>query len=295
MPSHDPSLDTNPPLALSAAELKILDLLDVKVYVKDLNSRFTYMNSRCLQNMRVNSLAEVIGKTDADFFTADLAAQQRQDEIDVMTTGKPKDKLECEQWGDKRQTWVLTSKVPLRGPDGTIIGVVGTSKDVTDFENKALAYEFLLDQIPDPMWVKNADLKFVFVNAALAKLLGKEKKEIHNKTDQDHLTIQQEIDQFRRDDLAVLSTGKTLRKIEKITTRDSQVRTIETQKVRLPGPDAPAESKYQVLGIARDVTEQIRAQRALQDERQARTIAHALNGWIAVMEGSWFCLKLTHG
>jgi signal transduction histidine kinase len=83
----------------------------------------------------------VVGKTDFDFFSAELAAKYRADELRVMESGLPL--MECEertvdhQLGQDR--WFLTSKVPWRDRHGKTIGIVGIARDIT--ERKQLEVE----------------------------------------------------------------------------------------------------------------------------------------------------------
>ena len=76
---------------------------------------------------------DLIGKTDADFYTAELAAEYRQDEEQLARTGKPlvnKEEPHLDTAGNRRA--VLTTKVPLKDSQGRVVGLVGISRDVTD-------------------------------------------------------------------------------------------------------------------------------------------------------------------
>jgi signal transduction histidine kinase/CheY-like chemotaxis protein len=73
-----------------------------------------------------------VGKTDFDFFTDEHARQAFEDEQEVIRTERPLvDVEEREVWPDGHITWVSTTKLPLRGPTGAIIGTLGISRDIT--------------------------------------------------------------------------------------------------------------------------------------------------------------------
>lgn len=274
----------------------VLDLLDAKIYVKDRHSRFLYMNRYCADEMRIDDPASVIGKSDADYFTSEHADVTRRVEAEILASGKGIcNVLEHETWHDRRHTWVLSSKFPLRNRAGRIVGLIGISKDVTDAINTERAYEHLLDEIPDLIWVKNSDLEFTFVNRALAQLFKQCKSEIYGKKDQQFLGITQELHKIMKDDMEVLATGEPKVISETLTVDGSPTKRLRTYKVRLPGPDAPPESKLQILGIAHDVTGLLQESRDHHEQFIARTISHSLKGWVAVIDGAIFALKLRQG
>ncbi len=109
------------------------------VYFKDRNSRFIAVSHSKAARHALEP-AEMLGKTDADFFTAESAQWRRVDEESIMAMAEPViDKLEQVTWRDGREGWVQTTKCPLRDDDGDIFGTLGFSYDVTTRE--ALAHD----------------------------------------------------------------------------------------------------------------------------------------------------------
>lgn len=115
------------------------------IYFKDRQSRFVRINRALMEALRLNDPSEAVGKTDFDFFTARHAERAYAHEQRIMQTGESLLDIEEEEtWPDGRITWVRTTKVPFRDADGSIIGLVGVSRDVT--ERKKLEQQFLRAQ-----------------------------------------------------------------------------------------------------------------------------------------------------
>jgi two-component system, NtrC family, sensor kinase len=103
-----------------------------RIYFKDEKSHFIAMSDSFAAHHKL-PLEQCIGKSDADLFAADHAKSALQDELTVMATGEGVfNKLEKETWQGGEVTWAITTKLPLRNGDGTIIGTFGVSKDVTE-------------------------------------------------------------------------------------------------------------------------------------------------------------------
>src|SRR5262245_18416689 len=92
-------MTTNPPIDITAAERanQLLDRTLVKaflenvpdiVYFKDRESRFIAV-SRSKAKRHELEPADLLGKTDADFFSEQHAQQARADEEKIMATGTP--------------------------------------------------------------------------------------------------------------------------------------------------------------------------------------------------------------
>ena len=100
------------------------------IYFKDRESRFIMTTSAHLKTFGLSDLAQVIGKTDFDFFSEEHARQAYEDEQGIVRTGESILGVEeRETWPDRPDTWVLTSKMPLRDEAGDIVGTFGISRD----------------------------------------------------------------------------------------------------------------------------------------------------------------------
>jgi diguanylate cyclase (GGDEF)-like protein len=96
------------------------------------------------------ALAEVLGKTDFDIFSEPHAMEAWEDEQQIILTGKPLvAKLERETFRDRPDLWMSTTKMPLRGESGQIIGTFGLSRDVTEQvkAQQAVAHQALHDPV----------------------------------------------------------------------------------------------------------------------------------------------------
>jgi len=111
----------------------LLSATGERVYFKDLQSRFLLVSAGWIAAYAPGRTAEeLIGKTDSDVFSGEHALAAFQDEQQVIRTGEPLvGKVELETYGGRAGTWVSTTKMPLRGEDGQIIGTFGISRDVT--------------------------------------------------------------------------------------------------------------------------------------------------------------------
>jgi PAS domain S-box-containing protein len=109
----------------------LMDNLPDHIYFKDTQSRFIRNSKSQATSLRLSDPSEVVGKTDFDFFPH--AEKSYAEEQEVMRSGKPLvDFEEWVVWPDGRETWVLTTKLPLRNSEGQTIGIFGISHDITE-------------------------------------------------------------------------------------------------------------------------------------------------------------------
>jgi len=111
----------------------LVDNIPFRIYAKDRESRFLFGNNRMARLAGVETPPQLIGKTDYDFFPAELAAKYFADEKQVMDSGQSL--FDYEELVEDQDTgelgWTVTTKVLLRAEDGAVNGIVGIGYDVT--------------------------------------------------------------------------------------------------------------------------------------------------------------------
>ena len=146
------------------------------IYFKDRESRFVRINNQMARFFGLRDAAEAVGKTDADFFTAEHTRQAYEDEQRIMSTGEPIIGVEeKETWPDGRITWVSTTKVPLRDANGTVTGLVGISRDITErkqAEVRIREQATLLDIAGDAIYVTTLEGTIRFWNKGAERTFG---------------------------------------------------------------------------------------------------------------------------
>ena len=101
------------------------------LYFKDKDSRFVSVSVSLAQSLGC-TVEQVLGKTDFDFFDAELAQVFRDRELTIMDTGEALvDHVVEHVWPDGHVTWSLNVAMPMRDLTGQVVGVFGTNKDIT--------------------------------------------------------------------------------------------------------------------------------------------------------------------
>lgn len=110
----------------------VIDYALAGIFVKDTEGRYLIVNKRHVDYLGANSIDEVIGKTLCDFFDQAEATRISQNDAQIMETGQGIEyMIDHRIRSDKGDLWLLTSKVPFYDKDGTCIGLVGISQDIS--------------------------------------------------------------------------------------------------------------------------------------------------------------------
>lgn len=261
------------------------------VYFKDLESRFVRASISLAQRVGYDDPNELVGRSDLDLFSEEHGMQAFADEQEVIRTGQPiLGKVEKETLADGRSAWVLTSKLPWRNPAGNIIGTFGISKDITalkraeeELQNSSDLLQALLDSIPDRIYFKNAQSRFIKVGQALVKRVGMTSPEqVIGKTDFDFHPPEL-ARQFVHDEEHIMATGEAI--IAKVEQQvGSAGEPIWASVTKVPIYDRMGQIAG-IIGISRDITALKRAEEELDLKSKELIAASRAAGMAEVATG----------
>jgi PAS domain S-box-containing protein len=249
----------------------LIDNVPDAVYAKDTESRFIVTNKTHLRYLGLSSMDEVIGKTDFDLFPKEMAARFYADEQAVIQSGQPLINHEelTQDLPSGNSMWAATTKVPLRDDTGKILGIVGVTHDLTRRKRmeEALATErgllrTLIDTVPDAIFTKDKDSRFVLSNKSHLRILGAATMdEVVGKTDFDLFPTEMAA-KFYADEQAVIQTGQPYPDQEERTIDLTTGNELWVATTKVPLRD-DAGNVLGIVGITRDLTERKKADDAI--------------------------------
>jgi PAS domain S-box-containing protein len=235
---------------------------------------------------------DVMGKEAAFYFAGDQATYQS---VQPLFDGQ-QDLIYVESWqrrkdGEKRLlAWCCRV---LKDEGGKATGALSSARDMTEqrqaeqwLRESETKYRTLVENIPQKIFIKDRDLRWVSVNENFARDLGLRSEELAGRSDHDFYP-RELADKYRADDARVMQTGQAEELEEKHLHggREIWVRTVKTpvrdQQGNITG----------VFGIFSDITERKRTEEALR-ESEART--RSLNRRLEALQEAFARLAVAH-
>ncbi len=126
----------------------LINHLPDNIYYKNRESRFVMANEATARKMGVRTPSDLIGRKDTHFFSDDTTDIARQEELEIMRTGRPiTNRIHKESWKGGHSSWCKLSKFPWYATDGTVKGIVGISSDVTELVETQQRYRRMAEQL----------------------------------------------------------------------------------------------------------------------------------------------------
>jgi AraC-like DNA-binding protein len=106
-------------------------LTDLVYFVKNDRAEYVVVNRTLAERCGARSKSRLIGRTAEDLFPGPLGRSYReQDEALIRSGAAILNQLELHLYPGRDTGWCLTNKLPLCGPGGRVVGLVGISQDL---------------------------------------------------------------------------------------------------------------------------------------------------------------------
>lgn len=255
----------------------LVESLPQRIIRKDLQGRFTFASRNFCTELN-RSLEEIRGKTDADFFPPELARKYHADDERVIAARQPFEAVEEHLRPDGTKGFVQVVKTPLIDARGQVVGVQGIFWDVTEQRRteQQLAHErdllrALLDHIPDRIFFKDVQSRFIRCSASMFSSLGFNRpEEVIGKTDFNYYPANLAQGYFEEEQ-RIIATGEPL--INKVQQHgDAQGQEVWSAVTKVPIYNHRGNITG-IIGLSRDITQLKKTEQALrQTEENYRNI-----------------------
>jgi PAS domain S-box-containing protein len=152
---------------LQLRQQALLDNLPFMAWLKDLNGAYISINKVFKDTFQL-PYHQIIGKTDFELWSQDLAKRYTQDDQEVINSGKQKT---IEEQFEKNNAlyWVETIKAPIFNENRQVQGTTGVARDITDKKNLDLIKDEFISMVAHelrtPLTSVNNSLKLVLDTA----------------------------------------------------------------------------------------------------------------------------------
>jgi PAS domain S-box-containing protein len=268
--------------------LALINSLPDLVYVKDRQGRFVVVNRSFVQMLGVSDPKEVVGKSDGDFLPSEPAERRAADDQKVLETGQSlinEEEQLTSSLGALR--WILSTKVPLVDKGGTVNGLVGIGRDITDrkrSEQRQQEQAALLDITTDAIMMCDMRNRIVYWNRSAAGMFGWSWEEAQGRDPVGLLFSPPRASEAAQATTAAIETGGWSGDLHP-RTKDARELTTESRYTLIRDPQGAPTG---VLSVNSDVTERrsiqaqlLRTQRLESLGMLAGGIAHDLNNVLA--------------
>ena len=163
---------------------QIFDAVPVHLYLKDREGRYTFGN-RAFTEFRNLRNEDIIGRTTFGVLEEPAASIAREEDREVLRTGRPLRDQERRVRGRGGEFWYRITKSPILDEKGNVEGIVGCGYDITSLKeiSQSLAesekrFRSLAEDMPILISTILPDGTILYANAAYCRWFGREHQDI---------------------------------------------------------------------------------------------------------------------
>jgi len=233
--------------------ISVLNEVPEKIFLKDDKGRFIIANKLVADNYN-KTVEEILGKSDFDFYPSEEATEFFNREQEIIQSGKT---LAYEEGDPSKGDGLIVRSIkkPFYIEHMGITGLFGVQFDITDIKQKEIEaikmadeikikqkeledekalLEALLNNVPECIYFKDKESRFIRFSKSMLKLFGLEKdEELIGKSDYDFFSDEHARPAYE-DEQNIIKTGKAIIDLEeKEVMDDGRVSWVNTTKMPL--------------------------------------------------------------
>ncbi len=276
------------------------------IWLKDADGIYQSCNKKFERFFGASEM-NIIGKTDYDFVDKEMADSFRKHDKKAMAAGRPTTNEEIITFADDGHTeYVETIKTPMLNGNGTVIGVLGIARDITErksieekLKESSSRLEKIASRVPGMVYQfelsTDGKMSFPYISEAIKDLyhvsateVQKDSSKIFDRTHPDDVEILNN---------SILESARTLKpwKLEyRICDQDGSIRWLYGNSI----PEVIPESGILWHGFITDITKQKESDETLRRTQKMDAlgkltggIAHDYNNMLGVVLGYADLLK----
>jgi PAS domain S-box-containing protein len=244
------------------------------VWLKDAESKFLAVNKAFAVSCGRETPETVVGLNDLDIWPDELANKYREDDTDVMASGKSKIVEEqIASHGSLR--WFETFKSPVRDDNGNVIGTTGYSRDITKrkqaqekLRQNEEKFRTYIDSAPMGVFVTDMQGRYLDVNPTACLITGYKRDELLQLSIQD-IVVPEELGRGLEHFNNTIKNGFA-EEVFKARRKDGNSYWLSVV--------ASGIGKHSVLGYCKDVTDRIEAEKDAREASMRLSLATKAGG-----------------
>ena len=122
----------------------LMETMVDSIYFKDRQCRLVRVNRKMALDLGRADPEELIGRTDIELFGREFGEMTMLDDARIMETDEPIIGLtESRQLESGQVNWTLTTKTPLHDLSGTVVGLLGITREINELKRAEMTLEHL--------------------------------------------------------------------------------------------------------------------------------------------------------
>jgi PAS domain S-box-containing protein len=278
---------------------QIINIIPQTIFWKDRKGVFLGCNRKFAQAVGLENIEEIIGKTDDGLpWSKDEGELYLQNDLQVMEENRPQHHLiKTLSPKDGTSRWLDTTKIPIQTLEGTVIGVLGVSEDITERQLAEQAireseekYRLLVSQIPAMVFRGYGDWSIDPLDEKVEALTGYSKEDFEaRRVKWCELIPAEDLDYATRVFIEALKTNKSYVREHRLRKKNGEIIWVQCRGQIFCDDQGKVDH---ISGVSFDVTQRRQAEEAVREsERFLADIFASIQDGINILDMDFNILR----